>query len=261
MNTFRFERLGFEITLPEGWRQVRAEAGGQSALQVTFIGDDAGRRQIHISVGALSPFESEPTLSETRAFFERYVKQHNYSQASHGSLQIQGREFFWGQYLMPQGVMVRKYSATINRVEYIITCMYGLTATTTEKDKRKAEREYDEILSTFRITGTADLLSLQNASRVGEGISDIERKARLLRVAAVYLLSAGFITASWLGWLKLTPQMARLWLFTGGILGSYIVFRDSRGAGAPCLLSLFLVLGMLVGWASILLATGVIYVP
>lgn len=261
MNTFRFERLGFEITLPEGWREAKAMRDSQSSLQVVFIGDDSGRRQIHISVGALAPFESEPTFSETLAFFKRYTEQHNYSQVTHGRLQIQGREFFWGQYMMPQGIIVRKYSATINRVEYVITCMFGLTPTMTEKDIRRAEREYDEILSTFRITGTADPNSLRNASRMGGGISDVERTARLLRVGVVCLLSAAFIAASWIGWLKLTPQMALLWTFTGGILGSYIVFRDSRGAGLPFLLSLALGLGMLIGWASVLLASEALYRP
>ncbi len=258
MRTFQFERLGFEITLPDEWEEVRAAEGGPRSLQVVFKGDDAAKRSIHILVGALAPFEKAPTLEDTRAFFEEYVRRHNYSQAVHGIIRLQGREFFWGQYMMPQGIMVRKYSTTVNRVEYVITCQYGPTATTTEKDIRRAEREYDEILSTFRITGDATPDSLRNASRYGEGISASERAARLLRVVVVSLLSAFFIIASWAGWVKVTPQMARLWVFTGGILGSYIVFRDSRGAGIPFFLALILGLGVLIGWISILFASGLL---
>jgi|GEM_PF-6186901 len=258
MRTFRYERLGFEITLPAGWEAVRADEGGPRSLQVVFKCDDATKRSIHILVGALAPFERAPTLDDTRAFFEEYVSRHNYSQAVHGTIRLQGREFFWGQYMMPQGIIVRKYSTTVNRVEYIITCQYGLTATTTEKDKRRAEREYDEILSTFRITGNATQDSLRDASRYGEGISASERAARLLRVVVVYLLSAAFIIASWVGWVNLTPQIALLWVFTGGILGSYIVFRDSRGAGIPFFLALILGLGLLIGWISVLFASGLL---
>lgn len=253
MKTFQYEWLGFEISVPEEWHEAVSNVdGGRKNRQVVFNTDDAAKRSIHITVGALSRFENEPTLSETLNFFERYVKSHNYSQVSNGSLQLQGREFFWGQYLLPQGVLVRKYSATVNRVEYIITCQYGLQATSTEKDIRRAEREYDDILSNFRITGTATPESLNEALKYGEGVSSVDRASMIFRVVIVCLFSAFFITAAWVGWLKFEPWLTWLWAIAGGLLGSRIVYRDSRGAGAPFLIALILGLAVLAGWISIL---------
>jgi hypothetical protein len=258
MNTFRYERLGFEISLPDEWHEAQSSVGGKMTRQVVFNGEDGAKRSIHIAVGALSRIETEPTLSETRAFFERYVKSHNYSQVTQGSLRLQGQEFFWGQYLMPQGVMVRKYSATVNRVEYIITCQYGLLATTTEKDIRRAERDYDDILANFIITGAATPESLNRAAQLGEGASSGDRAAKIFRVVMVCLFSAACIGAAWAGWLKFSAGLTWVWTIAGGLLGSRIVVRDARGAGAPFLLALILGLGLLVGWASILFATGVL---
>ncbi len=258
MNTFRYERLGMEISLPDEWHEAQSSVGGKTNRQVVFNGDDAAKRSIHISVGALSRFETEPTLSETRAFFERYVKSHNYSQVTQGSLLLHGREFFRGQYLMPQGVMVRKYSATVNRVEYIITCQYGLLATSTEKDIRRAERDYDDILANFIITGSATPESLHSAVQRGEGGSSIDRATMIFRVVIVCLFSALYIAAAWAGWLKISAGMTWIWTIAGGVLGSYIVFRDTRRAGAPLFLALILGLGVLIGWASILFASGLL---
>lgn len=259
MKTFQYEWLGFEISVPDGWHEdVSTVDGGRKNRQVVFSTDDAARRSIHIVVGALSRFENEPTLGDTLAFFERYVKSHNYTQVSHGSLQLQGREFFWGQYMLPQGVLVRKYSATVNRVEYIITCQYGLQATSTEKEIRRAEREYDDILSNLRITGTATPESLNKAFQYGEGASSVDRASMIFRVIIVCLLSAFFITAAWVGWLKFEPWLTWLWAIAGGLLGSRIVYRDSRGAGFPFLIALILGLAVLAGWISILFAYGLL---
>lgn len=259
MKTFQYAHLGFEISVPDEWHEaVSPVDGGRRNRQVVFNTDDAAKRSINIVAGALSRFENEPTLSDTLSFFERYVKSHNYSQVSHGSLQLQGREFFWGQYMLPQGVMVRKYSITVNRIEYIITCQYGLQATSTEKDIRRAEREYDEILSNFLITGDATPESLDKALEYGEGASSADRVSMISRVVVVCLISAFFITASWLGWLKFSAFLTWFWVIAGGLLGSRIVYRDSRGAGAPFLIALLLGLAVLAGWISILFGTGLL---
>jgi len=255
MNTFRYEWLGFEISLPDEWHEAKSAIGGKATRQVVFNGNDAAKRSIHIAVGALYRFENEPTLYATQTFFEKYVKSHNYSQVTQGRLILQGQEFFWGQYLTPQGVMVRKYSATVNRVEYIITCQYGLLATTTEKETRRAERDYDDILASFQISGTATPESLRSAAQRGEGSSVTEKATKIFKVVVVCLFSALCIAAAWAGWLKFAPWLTWFWTIAGGILGSRIVFRDSRSAGAPFLLALFLGLGVLIGWASILFAT------
>lgn len=258
MNTFRFDRLGFEISLPEEWREVpdtRPGMGGPGNRAVSFVGDDRRKRAIHVAVGALARFETEPTFDDTLSFFEGYVKRNNYSQAAHGKLLIQGREFFWGQYLMPEGVLVRKYSATVNRIEYIITCQYGLEATASDKEIRRAEREYDDILSTLKITGTTTPESLH-------AVSSAERGPAVFKVAVVCLLSAAWIAAFWTGWfedrLEFTPTMAWLWTIAGGVLGSSLVFQNSRRAGLPLLPAAILGLGVLAGWASILHVTGLL---
>jgi hypothetical protein len=258
MNTFRYERLGFEISLPDEWHEAQSSVGGKMTRQVVFNSGDAAKRSIHIAVGALSRFENEPTLSETLAFFQGYVKKNNYSQVTHGTTQFQGQEFFWGQYLIPQGVMVRKYSATVNRVEYIITCQYGLSATSTEKDIRRAERNYEDIIANFLITGSATPESLHSAEQRGEGSSSVDRVAMIFRVVIVCLFTAIYIAAAWVGWLKLSAGMTWIWTIAGGVLGSYIVFRDTRKAGAPLFLALMLGLGVLIGWASILFASGLL---
>lgn len=262
MNTFRYERLGFEITLPDDWHEAASMAPGGGNRQVAFSGGDARTRSIHIAVGALSRIETEPSLDDTLAFFKHYTASHNYSQVTHGSLRIEGCEFFWGQYLMPQGVLVRKYSATVNRVEYIITCQYGLGATVSEKEVRRAEREYDEILSTFRISETATADSLRRASRRGEGTSVADRAPLLFRVVAVGVLTAAVTAAAWAGlltgWLEANPAVTWIWVVAGGLFGSRVAFRDSRGAGAPLVVAAILGLGVLAAWASILFATGLL---
>ena len=262
MNTFRYERLGFEISLPDEWHEAPSRAFGGGNRQVAFSGDDARTRSIHIAVGALSSFETEPSLDDTLSFFKQYASSHNYSQVTDGSLRIQGQEFFWGQYLMPQGVLVRKYSATVNRVEYIITCQYGLGATSTDKDVRRAEREYDDILSTLRISGTASAESLRSAFGRGEGASVADTAPLLIRVVVVCLLTAVVSAAAWAGWLDawLEPNAVITWVWAvaGGLFGSRVAFRDSRAAGAPFMVAAILGLGVLAGWASILFATGLL---
>jgi len=229
---------------------------------VAFFCKDAAKRSIHIVVGALWKFENEPTFNDSLNFFLAYTEKHKYTQVTHGRIRFQNREFFWGQYLMPQGVIVRKYSVTVNRVEYIITCQYGLSATATEKDSRRAERDYDDILSTFRITGTATPESLTNPSRY-DGEEFIKKRPGLIfRVIVVCLLSALWILVAWMGWQKeqllIAPWLTWVWTIAGGLIGSQIVYQDSRDAGAPGIVANLLRLAVLIGWASIIFALGLL---
>ena len=143
--------------------------------------------------------------------------------------------------------MVRKYSTTVNRVEYIITCQYGLQSTTTERDNRRAEREYDEILSNFQITGTVTPESLRSNSIM-------DRSKSISRVLAVILISAVSILGVWLGWLDFAPWFTWVWTIFGGFLGSIVVFNETRKAGASCLVSSLLALVVLAGWTSMIIA-------
>ena len=52
MNTFRYERLGFEISLPDEWHEAQSSVGGKMNRQVVFNGEDGAKRSIHIAVGA-----------------------------------------------------------------------------------------------------------------------------------------------------------------------------------------------------------------
>ena len=75
MKAYKFEHLGFEISLPDEWHEsMSSKSDNVMNRSVVFHSDDAKKKAIHIEVGALSKFESEPTLDDTKKFFNAYVK-------------------------------------------------------------------------------------------------------------------------------------------------------------------------------------------
>lgn len=235
MRNHRFEDLGFKISIPEDWEQLKKGRLKRGKYpEVAFESPD-GSEKIHILVGHLSAFEKEPTVEENKDFFEKYVERHNYTSASNGVINIGGKDHFWGEYHTGAGVVVRKYSIVIDRVEYVTTCTLGSAkGEYTDREIRKKERDYDEILSTmkmFNIQDASQLTRPKTKKIIKAAESEEEHLDTLVhrfRLVIVLLVLAVFNLLIWLGVMSTNP----VWIWAVSVcLGSYLVYREGVGSG------------------------------
>jgi hypothetical protein len=156
MKEHQSKKLGISIELPKGWKKIRAESspGNQAVAFKDPSESDVSRvrtQTIHILAGPLSFGEAVPSMEDTKRYFREYVAAHHYTGATDGVVRLGPHKFFWGQYHMPAGVVVRKYSLVLGRFEYMITITFGSgKGDIPDRELRRRERLYDEIISTFR---------------------------------------------------------------------------------------------------------------
>jgi hypothetical protein len=201
MKEHQLKKLGISIELPEGWKKIRAVSSPGNRA-VAFKGpseSDVSRvstQTIHILAGPLGFGEAVPSMEDTKRYFRQYVAAHHYTGATDGVVRLGPHKFFWGQYHMPAGLVARKYSLVLGRVEYVITITFGSgKGDISDRELRRRERLYDEILSTFR--------PLASAKRPRPRVRPAGPALRRFLVGNLGLLILDY--AAWAGWI--VPQV------------------------------------------------------
>ena len=157
METFRNERYGFEIDLPDDWSYsspgLLKRLLGFGKKQFTFRGPWG--YYLHLLVSSLASFEPEYNFSENVSMFKAYASRCGYTEVECGTIKVKNRDHFWSRYRIGGRLLTKKYTIILQRREYVITCRLGL-GDVEDKEIKEKERRYDRIVSTFRLVPATD---------------------------------------------------------------------------------------------------------
>jgi tetratricopeptide (TPR) repeat protein len=166
MQTYRDERHGFAIDVPEEWSLPA------SWLSRLFRGDrnptfGCGRGEaFNVQIGPLSP---EPPPDDTERHYRAFAQRHGYTELEFGRITAHGREHVWVRHRMEHGLWVKKYMIVFNGTEYAIT---GICADQRTFEQR--EQIWEAIVTSFRLLGPVD----DSARDMGEGRAARDYRAR-----------------------------------------------------------------------------------
>ena len=144
MKTFRDERHGFEINIPDEWAApggefvgMRMEDNHQFAFQCPPY------EAFNIVVGDLKP---EDSLEKTRNEFQRYASDKGYNNLHFGEITVLGKQHVWARYLMGPWHWTKKYMIVFVGLEYDFTC-----TTTNPTMLSECEVVWDRVVTSFRL--------------------------------------------------------------------------------------------------------------
>jgi tetratricopeptide (TPR) repeat protein len=146
MQTYRNERHGFEIDVPEEWS---LPTGWLSRLcrRNRNPAFDCGRNEaFNFQIG---PLRSEPSLDDTERHYKSFAQRHGYTELEFGRITVHGREHVWVRHRMGHGLWVKKYMIVLGGTEYAIT---GICANQRTFEQR--EQIWDATVTSFRLLGS-----------------------------------------------------------------------------------------------------------
>ena len=112
IKTYRNERNGFEINVPEKW-----SLPAQGAVRDVKFGCSSNEA-FDVQIGSLI---RETPLDQTQTRVRRYVQDKGYLALELGRFTVKGKEHIWARYHMGNGRWSKKYMIVLNGVEYAIT--------------------------------------------------------------------------------------------------------------------------------------------
>ena len=117
VKTFRDERHGFEIDIPDEWSAPTGEFIGFRSDADQFAFQLPPYEAFNIVVGDLKP---EYSLEETRKELRRYVSEKGYEHLRFGGITVLGKQHVWARYLMESSYWTIKYRIVFVGIEYEI---------------------------------------------------------------------------------------------------------------------------------------------
>lgn len=165
MTTYRNERHGFEIDVPEEWSLptgVLSRLFGRDRNPSFGCGPNEA---FNFDIGPLIP---EPPLDHTEREFRRYAQDKGYTELELGRITVQGRDHVWARYHMGHGLWTKKYMLILGGTEYAITA-----TCTDQRTFAQRERVWDTIVTSFRLLAPID----DSTRAMGETLAVVDYEA------------------------------------------------------------------------------------
>lgn len=141
MKTYRDEKHGFEIDVPDGWR-VPAWVPTRTPWGESIIFACGRNESFNFQIGRSVP----ESLEQTENQFRRYAQEKGYTELVFGRIRAGGHDHVWARYRMTPRDWTKKYLIVFGETEY------AATASCYDR-QRLAEREntWDAVVALFRL--------------------------------------------------------------------------------------------------------------
>lgn len=141
VKTYYNKYHGFYIDVPDNWLCPPGLLNWFKKDDPTFY--CGSNERFNFVIGPLVP---EPKLDQTECDFRLYAASYGYTELVFGKIIIKGKEYLWARYHIPPSNWNKKYMIVIRGIEYAITA-----ATNNRKTFKEKEKNWDNIVSTFRL--------------------------------------------------------------------------------------------------------------
>ena len=122
---YRSKHFGFQLLIPDSWSSPLIDLFLRLLTAIRYLGNPSGivsdtrtltgpnGKYFNIVITPLSEDEAEPTIADTKRFFEGYAYRQNLNVMAAGTINVANKEHFWATFFrMGHGkvVLFKKYS-------------------------------------------------------------------------------------------------------------------------------------------------------
>ena len=157
MKTYRNDKFGFEIDVPEAWSLASGrlplvpaalsalELGWVPGVEVQFVG--AGE-SLNVSIETMAP---EPPPDVTERLFRLAAQDMGYAHCEYGRITVGGRQHTWARYVLAGQAWSKKYMLVLGGKGYAITGACQGQAFFAQR-----EPVWDAVAASFRLLAPLD---------------------------------------------------------------------------------------------------------
>lgn len=179
MPTFRNEKYGFEMDLPDGWAM---SAGlyripvilSNTIKRANILVEFAHGADEHLNIVVEPMMIPEPPPEINELVFTLSAQDMGYTDVEFGRILVGGRLHSWARYTMLSKVWLKKYHIILNGTGYAITASCA-----TEGRRPACEPTWDKIAQSLRLLNPVDA-SITALSESPRGRRTLDRMRELL---------------------------------------------------------------------------------